>query len=154
MSDQQPPEELPPTHRGYGEREDQNPFTSPSGPSAEVSGPTYQPYSPQPPNGAPQQAAYGYGYPVRPDHPQATTALVLGLVALAGGFVCILPILAGPFAWVVGARVRREIDQDQRYGGRDRATAGMVMGIIATGLLALGVLFVVLAIVVVVAAGA
>jgi hypothetical protein len=164
VSDQQPPDELPPTHRGYGDREDPNPFTSPSGPSAEPSGPgnaahppeqpTYQPYSPQPPYGAPQQPAYGYGYPVRPDHPQATTALVLGLVALAGGFVCVLPILAGPFAWVVGARVRREIDQDQRYGGRDRATAGMVMGIIATGLLALGVLFVVLAIVVVVAAGA
>jgi hypothetical protein len=151
VSDQQPPDELPPTHRGYGDREDQNPFTPPSGPPAEQ--PAYQPYSPQPQYGPPQPG-YGYGYPVRPDHPQATTALVLGLVALAGGFVCLLPILVGPFAWVVGARVRREIDQDQRYAGRDRATAGMVMGIVASGLLALGLLFVVLAIVVVAAAGA
>lgn len=157
----QPPDEPPPTHRGYGDREEPNPFTSPSGPAAEPSGPgyagyppeqpTYQPYSPQPQYGPPQPPVYGY--PVRPDHPQASTALVLGLVALVGGFMCVLPILAGPFAWVVGARVRREIDQDQQYAGRDRATAGMVMGIVATGLLALGLLFVALAIVVVVAAG-
>jgi hypothetical protein len=165
VSDQRPPgpDDLPPTHRGYGDRSDENPFTSPSGPASEPSGPeypayqpeqpTYQQYSPQPQYGPPQPA-YGYGYPMLPDHPQASTAFVLGLVSLIGGFFCGLPLLAGPFAWITGARARREIDQGQRYGGRDKATAGMVMGMVATGLLALGVLVIAFAVVVVAAAGA
>jgi len=102
--------------------------------------PTYQPYSPPPAYGPPQPPAYGYGYPVLPDHPQASTAFVLGLVSLIGGFFCALPLVVGPFAWAAGARARNEIDRDRRYGGREKATAGMVMGIVATGILALGVL--------------
>jgi hypothetical protein len=102
--------------------------------------PTYQPYTAQPAYGPPQPSAYGYGYPVLPDHPQASTAFVLGLVSLIGGFFCGVPLVVGPFAWVTGARARSEIDRDRRYGGREKATAGMVMGIVATGILALGVL--------------
>ncbi len=168
MSEQGPPDpgQLPPTHREYGDREE-NPFTSPSGPPAQVSGPEYsapssqqppyQPYAPagpQPPYGPPQPPAYGYGYagPVLPDHPQAQTAFVVGLVSLVGGFFCGLPIFVGPWAWIVGARARKEIDAAPgQYGGREKATAGMVMGIIATALLGLvivGVGIVVLAIVV------
>ena len=150
MSAQGPsdPDELPPTHRAYGDRED-SPFTSPSGPAAQPSGreheaPTYQQYSPTPtppPYGPPQPAPYGYGGPMLPDHPQAQTAFVVGLVSLVGGFVCALPLVIGPWAWVVGARARREIDQAPgRYGGRDKATAGMVMGIIATSLLSIALL--------------
>ena len=118
--------------------------------------PAYQPYTPPPAYGPPQPPTYGYGYgpPALPDHPQASTALVLGLVSLAGGFFCGLPLVAGPFAWATGARARREIDRDPRYGGRDRATAGMVMGMVATGLLALVVLVVAAAILLVVAAEA
>ncbi len=146
----QDPGQLPPTHRAYGDREE-NPFTSPSGPASQDSGPeyaappaeqpAYQPYAPAAPLAAVRPAAaaasYGYGGPVLPDHPQVSTAFVLGLVALVGGFLCGLPILAGPFAWVAGARARKAIDQDPRYGGREKATAGMVMGIVATSLLAL-----------------
>ena len=88
-----------------------------------------------------------------PDHPQVSTAFVLGLVALVGGFLCGLPILAGPFAWVAGARARKAVDQDPRYGGREKATAGMVMGIVATSLLALVLLVFAVAVVVIVAAG-
>jgi len=161
----QDPAELPPTHRAYGDREE-NPFTSPSGPASQDSGPeyaapsAYQPYAPaapSPPYGPPQPQppAYGYGYggPVLPDHPQVSTAFVLGLVSLVGGFLCGLPILAGPFAWVAGARARKAIDQDPRYGGREKATAGMVMGIVATSLLALVLLVFGVAVVVIVAAG-
>jgi hypothetical protein len=126
---------------------DQGP-PSPGEPEQEQ--PAYQPYTP--PAYGPPQPAYGYGGPVLPDHPQANTAFVLGLVSLIGGFFCLLPLGAGPFAWVTGARARAEIDRDQRYGGRDRATAGMVMGIIATGILALIVLLVAAAVVVIVAA--
>ncbi len=169
MSEQGPqdPGQLPPTHRAYGDREE-NPFTSPSGPASQDSGPeyaapsaeqpAYQQYSPAPPPPSmygppqPQPPAYGYGAPVLPDHPQVSTAFVLGLVALVGGFVCGLPILAGPFAWVAGARARKAVDEDPRYGGREKATAGMVMGIVATSLLALVLLVFAVALVVILAA--
>ena len=166
MSEPQDPGQLPPTHRAYGDREDDS-FTSPSGPAAQPSGPeyvaptggpdqpAYQQYSPTPPlYGPPPPTAYGYGGPALPDHPQAQTAFVVGLVALAGGFACGLPILVGPWAWVVGARARKEIDRNPgQYGGRQKATAGMVMGIIATALVALAVLVVIGAIVLIAAAG-
>ena len=94
--------------------------------------PGYPPYPPQ-----------GYGQPpYRPaDHPRATTALVLGLVAIVGGFTCGLPLIVGPWAWGIGRRAVREIEQEpHRYGGRGMAMAGYVMGVIATILLILGVL--------------
>jgi len=148
----------------------ENPYASPSGPEPQ---PPYGP--PQEPSGSPQypqypqhpqypgpqyapqygapQHPYGYG-PVLPDHPSAQTAFVLGLVSLVGGFFCWLPILVGPFAWVVGARAKREIDANPgTYGGRDKANAGMIMGIVATALLALGLLAVAAVVVAIVAAG-
>ena len=131
--------------------------TNPSGdPQAGPGQPYQQPYA-QP--GYPQQG-YGQGYaqgyaqpfPSAPNHPSANTALVLGIVALGGGFVCGLPILAGPFAWYVGAKVKREIDAEpMRYGGRGEANAGMILGIVATSLLALAVLTIV--VVIAIAAG-
>jgi hypothetical protein len=114
--------------------------------------PGYEPYSAPPAYGPPQPPVYGYGQPALPDHPQASTAFALGLVSLIGGFFCLLPLAAGPFAWVTGAKARTEIDNDQRYGGRDKATAGMVMGIVATGLLGLIVLVIAVAVVIIVAA--
>jgi hypothetical protein len=159
VSDPQDPGQLPPTHRAYGDRADE-PFTSPSGPAADPSDspgqPAYEPYSPAPTPplyGPPQPTPYGYGGPALPDHPQAQTAFVVGLVALAGGFACGLPILIGPWAWVAGARARKEIDQNPgQYGGRQKATAGMVMGIIATSLVALALTVLVIAVVVIAAA--
>lgn len=48
-------------------------------------------------------SGYGYGQPMPfhppPDHPKATTAMVLGIVALAGGMICYLPFFLAPFAW-------------------------------------------------------
>ena len=100
----------------------------------------------QPPDYAQQgypPQGYGYGQPpYRPaDHPRATTALVLGLVAIVGGFTCGLPLVVGPWAWAIGRGAVREIDQEpHRYGGRGMAMAGYVLGVIATILLILGVL--------------
>lgn len=167
MTDQGPPdpEQLPPTHQEYGRRKD-SPFTSPSGPAAQPSGPeyvaptsqppppSYQQYSPQPPMYGPPQPGvpYGYGGPALPAHPQVGTAFVLGLVSLIGGFACGLPIVVGPFAWSMGARVRKDIDANPgQYSGRDRATAAMVMGMIATGFLALALLIVVVAVIIIAA---
>lgn len=103
------------------------------------------PYPP-PPYGQP-----GYGQPFAPrlpDHPQALTAMIVGLISLVGGlamsFFCCglgLPFLGGPFAWYAGAKAKREIEAaPQTYGGHSYAVTGMVTGIIATVLLILGIL--------------
>jgi hypothetical protein len=99
------------------------------------------PYDPRqvPPGWYPGPAAYRL-----PDHPDATKAMVIGLIALVGGFTCYVPLALGPWAWVVGRRAVREIDaQPGRYEGRGQAMAGFVTGVIATVLLLLGVLLIV-----------
>ena len=94
-----------------------------------------QPYPPAQP-GMPQFPTY-----VLPDHPKATSALVVGIIAVAGTFICGLPALASPVAWFLGAQARKEIRQaPQQWGGESKATAGMVLGIIGTVLLVLVVL--------------
>ncbi len=115
-----------------------------------------QPQPPQPPPGdgawtrpaGPGQTPWPPPQPpqfVEHKHGPATTALVLGIVALAGAVVCVLPIVVGPFAWAAGVRARNEIDRyPGRWTNRSEATAGMVMGIVATVLLVLGVLLLVL----------
>lgn len=86
-----------------------------------------QPPNPQVPYGAPQPT---YG-PIVPDHPQATTVLVLGIVGLV---VC---GAAAPFAWVMGNRVLREIDASGgTLGGRPNANVGRILGIVVTALMA------------------
>ncbi|WP_309234636.1 DUF4190 domain-containing protein [Nocardia sp. XZ_19_385] len=86
-----------------------------------------------------------YGYPpyVRPpDHPQATTAMALGIVALLSYVACPLLVVLGPVAWVMGKRAMDEIDASGgALGGRGNAQAGYVCGIIATVLLSLAVAF-------------
>ncbi len=69
-------------------------------------------------------------YAQAPDHPRATTALVLGILAL------VLCGLLGPFAWSIGRSTMHEIDASGgRWGGRGQAQAGYVLGIVATVLL-------------------
>lgn len=85
--------------------------------------PPYPPYGPSPP------------MPVRPTHREATTVLVLGIVAIA---VC---GVVGPVAWVMGNRVVREIDASGgALGGRSEAQVGRVLGIVTTAFLLLGLL--------------
>lgn len=72
-----------------------------------------------------------------PVHPHARTAMILGIISVLGVF-CILPVLAGPFAWYYGAVARREIEREPtRWGGRNDATIGMICGIVGTALLGL-----------------
>ncbi len=142
---------LPPTHQPYGQPQPpQPPYGQPQQPN--------QPYGQQPPYGQPQygqpqygqpqppygapQPGYGYGQPALPNHPSATTALVLSLIGLAGIAFCGgLTLVLSPFAWRIGSTAVREIDANPgAYGGRDQANAGRIMGIIGTVLLALGVL--------------
>ncbi|WP_280433390.1 DUF4190 domain-containing protein, partial [Nocardia brasiliensis] len=91
----------------------------------------------------PQQPPYGYpaygAYGPPPDHPQATTILILGILGLV--FCQIL----GPVAWVMGKRALNEIDASGgAMGGRSNVMVGYVCGIISSVLIILGILFVVL----------
>jgi uncharacterized membrane protein YjgN (DUF898 family) len=96
---------------------------------------------PPPGYGPPGHPGYpGYpGYPPPPKHPQAVTVLVLGILGIV---VC---GLCGPFAWVMGNRVEREIAASQgRWSGGTEVTVGKVLGIVATALLAVSVVVLVL----------
>lgn len=163
MSDgTQDDDNTPWTHQPYGGSAEQppappaypaNPYGDPAQQPQQQQGWAQQPpqypqqgYGQYPQQGYPQPYQQGYPqpfqpFPAVPNHPQANTALVLGIVALGGGFVCGLPILAGPFAWYIGSKVRREIDAEPtRYAGRSEANTGMILGIIATVLMLLACL--------------
>ena len=143
--DGQPPQDpnQPPSgeHPGYWQQQ--------SGQPGDPTGEPYtQPqYGGQPPSGqAPYgQAPYGQapqapGYPMAyaPDHPKATTSLILGILGIV-----ICGIIA-PFAWRMGKRTVAEIDASHgQLGGRGSAQAGYILGLIGTILLGLGLLFVI-----------
>ena len=128
--------------------EEQHP--PPYGPPPPAQNP-YAPYSPIPnPYGGAQSQPVGY-WPgaTPPDHPQATTVLILGAVGL------IACQLIGPVAWVMGSRVRREIAASGgTMGGGQQAQIGWILGIVASSLLILSVLGFLLFVVIAFAAAA
>ena len=150
MNDQQPPAGTP----DPGQQPPGSAYPPPPNPYAQQQYPYAQP-GPQPnPYGVPSyQPAYGGAG--LPDHPSATTALVLGLVGLVGILFCGgLTLVLAPFAWATGSRALQAIDAEPgRYGGREKAAAGRVMGIIGTVLLALGIVLLVVGIGLLVAFG-
>jgi uncharacterized membrane protein len=79
---------------------------------------------------------------IQPKEPRATTAMVLGIIAMAGGMVCYLPALCGPVALVIGLKSLNAIKAQPHLGGRSEAMTGFILGIIATLLLVLSTLFV------------
>jgi len=80
-------------------------------------------------DGGPGWAPQGYA---PQEHPQATTAMVLGILGLA---TC---TALSPFAWRIGKRAVSEIDASNgQLGGRGPAQAGYVMGLVGTILLGL-----------------
>jgi hypothetical protein len=122
------------------------PPTPPAYPSP-ATPPTYgQPYGGYPPQQPGWQPGWQPQLPVYavPDLPKATAALVVGIVSVAGAFTCVLPILAAPVAWVLGAQARKQIrGAPQHWAGEGRATAGMVLGIIGSVLLVIAVVLLV-----------
>jgi hypothetical protein len=106
-------------------------------------------YTPPPPGWTPQPGMQPFPPYALPDLPKATSALVFGIVAVAGAFFCVVPILVSPVAWILGAQARKEIrSAPQQWGGEGRATAGMVLGIVGTVLLALGLIAIALFVIV------
>jgi uncharacterized membrane protein YjgN (DUF898 family) len=81
--------------------------------------------------------------------------MVLGIVALVGVVVCGgITLVLSPFAWAMGSRALHDIDAEPgRYGGRDKANAGRILGIIGTVLLVLGFLLVVVFVIALMATG-
>jgi hypothetical protein len=74
-----------------------------------------------------------------PEASQATTVLVLGIIAI------VLCQLLGPVAWVMGNNELAAIDSGRRPPeNRGTANAGRILGIISTVLLAVGIIFVIL----------
>jgi len=112
--------------------------------------PPEQPANPYPPYQTPYQGPYqAPAFPAQPaaDLPKATAAMVVGIISLAGAVFCVLPILAAPVAWVLGAQARGQIRRaPQQWGGEGKATAGMVLGIVGTVLLVLGLVVLVIVI--------
>ena len=124
------PEEHPP---GYWEQQAQQQGQPPY-PQEPYQQPWQQPGYPQP--GYPQP---GYSTQYPPDHPKATTSLVLGILGV------VLCQVVAPFAWVMGKRTLDEIDASQgTVGGRGAAQAGYILGIVGTVLLGLGLIFAVI----------
>lgn len=123
----------------WGTPDPNQPFEPPSFPPVDAPGQPAYDYPPPYPPPLPPQYAGGYPgvYPPRPpDHPQAVTAMVLGIL----GLVCCG--LASPFAIWLGRKSMREIDASGGWqGGRGQAQAGFIMGIIGTVLWVLGILF-------------
>ena len=131
--DGQPPQDpnQPPSGEqpGYGQQQSGQPAQDPN---------AQPPYGGQPPYGQ----APGYPMAYAPDHPKATTSLILGILGIV-----ICGIIA-PFAWRMGKRTVAEIDASQgQLGGRGSAQAGYILGLIGTILLGLGLLFAVGAVV-------
>jgi hypothetical protein len=101
----------------------------------------------QPPYGYPPQQGY-LPQPVQyaPDHPKATTVLVLGILGV------VLCQLIGPIAWSMGKKTVDEIDASRGgLGGRGAAQAGYILGIVGTVILGLSVVFLVIYFVIIVA---
>ena len=87
---------------------------------------------------APPPVGGGMGGPV--DHPKGMTVLILGIL----GIVCCSPL--GIVAFFMGNTALKEIDaQPGRYGNRQIVQIGRILGIIATVLLVLTVLWILFA---------
>ena len=82
-----------------------------------------------------------------PEASESTTALVLGILGI------VLCGVLGPFAWFIGSKEVKAIDEGRRDPtNRGTANAGRIMGIVGTVLLALGIVVGILALLFVVIA--
>jgi hypothetical protein len=85
---------------------------------------------------------YSYPYPYAPQparlptHPRATTAMVLGIVGVAGFFVLLVPVVVSPLAWYFGVLAEREAEREPaRYRPAGEARTGLILGMIGTAIL-------------------
>ena len=93
-----------------------------------------------PPQGLPPSTYDPFAIP--PDHPQAVTSMIVGILGLASIFMfCGVGLVASPFAWALGRSALRDIEATNGgYRGEAAARTGMYTGIVGTVILALGIL--------------
>ncbi|MFB9312890.1 DUF4190 domain-containing protein [Nocardioides plantarum] len=116
---------------------------SPSGEQAPAYGEASSPYvsPPAAPAGYTPYAPTAQGHPFAQPHAGAIAALVLGIVSVVSSLLIqvtcfsIVGSLTGPFAIALGARARKEIEQDPgRYTNPGIATAAFVTGLIGSAI--------------------
>ena len=151
MSDptQQPPSD---PYRAQDPYQPQAPYQGPDGSTPPPQGPPQHgqnPYGQGPYAPGPYQP---YGRPPTPNHPQATTALVLGAVGLGSVVVlCGVLLFLSPVAWVMGSKALKEIDASNgSLGGRSEALWGQITGIVGTVLLVLAIVAIVVVVIIIV----
>ena len=106
----------------------------PAGPPPGQPPAPYQPPSYQPPSGFPAGGAVA----APPQNQKAVISLILGIL----GVICFFCPVLGPVALFLGRSAMAEIDASGgTQGGRGLAQAGFILGIIGCVLLALGVLY-------------
>lgn len=115
--------------------------------------PQPQPYAPQPPYyaaSAPGQPGAGYPsygatpYPApRPASGLAITSLICGIAGVVL-FWAVVPLLASIVAVITGHMALRQTKQNPAIGGRGMAFAGLIMGYIMVGFLAIGIVMTVI----------
>ncbi|NLE98728.1 MAG: hypothetical protein GX596_12195 [Propionibacterium sp.] len=81
-----------------------------------------------------QQPGYGYagGWAPAPEHPRATTVLVLGIL----GFLFAIPAF---FGWYMGGKAKKEIQQGANYRWDGALKVGYILSIVASILTIAGV---------------
>ena len=136
-----------PAQAGYA------PAYAPAAPQPQASSPWAEqaPLAPYQPTAVqPGMALPYHGLSAAPDHPNNGLVLTLGILGVALMFVG-LPF-AGPFAWWLGSRARREMRESPgRYGLSNGVTTGWVLGIISSVVLVLMMAFVALVVMALVA---
>jgi len=72
----------------------------------------------------------------------ASTIFALGIVGIAGGFSCGLPMVCAPIAWIMGNKALARIEElgDVPESMQQQVRTGRTLGIVGTVLLGLGVI--------------
>jgi tetratricopeptide (TPR) repeat protein len=83
---------------------------------------------------------------LEPDGVPASTIFALGIVGIAGGFSCGLPMVCAPIAWIMGNKALARIDElgNVPESMQQQVRTGRTLGIVGTVLLALGALALIL----------
>ena len=76
-----------------------------------------------------------------PDGVPASTIFALGIVGIAGGFSCGIPMICAPIAWVMGNKALARIETlgDVPEAMQQQVRTGRTLGIVGTVLLVLGI---------------
>lgn len=85
-------------------------------------------------------SSYAARQGLEPDGVPASTIFALGIVGIAGGFSCGLPMICAPIAWAMGNKALARIEQlgDVPESMQQQVRTGRTLGIIGTALLVLG----------------